>query len=120
MNPLYAAQNTKQVVLIPNAIIPGTENPQDFTDFVGGLLPQIITVLVLLTVISLAWWGIGYFLKNIPGFKSYAKTRIWDIILGLILIFGAYLILQVVNPNINNSKIFDNSLNQIKNSSPAQ
>lgn len=89
------------VDLIPNAKIPGLENVESFTDFVAKLLPQIITVLIILTVISLAWYGVQYITSNIPGMKGLAKVRLWEIIFGLLIILGAYLILYTINPNIN-------------------
>lgn len=97
--PTVHAQNNS-VTLIPTGI-PEMQNVTSVNSFISAALKNIITLLILATVIALAWYGMQYLGSNIPGMKGFAKVRIWDIVFGLILILGAYLILNTINPQIN-------------------
>ncbi len=78
----------------------GTNNFTDIAAYLKAIYQNIIRVVALIAVLSLAWWGLKYITSNIPGMKAASKERLFDILVGILVLLGAYLILKTINPNI--------------------
>ena len=92
-----------QVSLNPDSLNP--TNPLGsgasmMATFVGDLFPMMIKIIAAIAVLTIAFWGIRYMYSNVPGMEKVSKERIWSVFLGLLLALTAYLILQIINPEI--------------------
>ena len=73
---------------------------------------------MFLAVGVIVWAGLRYTLAaGNPSTQSDAKDQILQAILGLILLFGAYLILYTINPNLVNLKL--KTLDSVSVTAPA-
>ncbi len=88
------------VELNPDSINPSTSGLPDMPTFLGDLFPTLVKVIAAVAVLTIAYWGIRYMLSNVAGTKGVSKDRIWSTLLGLLLALSAYLILNVINPDI--------------------
>lgn len=72
-----------------------------FTDYTGDALKYSIVIAALLAVIMIIIGGFQYIMAagNTSAIES-AKNRIWQAILGLLLVIGSYLILHTINPDL--------------------
>jgi hypothetical protein len=85
---------------------PGTSpspvtDPNGFQKYLSDLFSKLISVIAVLAVLTIAYWGLKYILSGIPGIKTVSKERIWLAFWGLILALSAWLILDTINPQIN-------------------
>jgi hypothetical protein len=79
---------------------PGTIN--DFGAYVNALYIFAITVGALLAVLKLVAAGVKYMFSDIVTNKEAAKNDIRGALLGLLIVIGAVVILNTVNPNLTN------------------
>lgn len=98
---LLEARLVSAVEFIPDnsAIDPGSDLPSIST-FLGTLFPTLVKVIAAIAVLTIAYWGIMYMLSNVAGIKAMGKDRIWNTLLGLLLALSAWLILNIINPDI--------------------
>lgn len=87
-------------------------------DFVSNIFTMAISAGAILAVIRLSWAGYLYMTTDSWGSKGHAKEVIGDVVLGLLLLLGIYLILWQINPDILKLN-FLNSLRDIGSSAPA-
>ncbi|MDP3948634.1 MAG: hypothetical protein Q8Q17_01645 [bacterium] len=90
-------------------VVPDIANPQgtggagNFTGWVQNFYQFSLIAGVFLAVGVIAWAGLRYALAaGNPSGQSDARDQILQALLGLILLFGAYLILYTINPNLIN------------------
>lgn len=89
------------IPLIPDSLNPLNTGPlPGMPEFISDLFPTLVKVVAALAVLTIAYWGIRYILSGIPGIKSFGQERMWSALLGLLLALSAYLILDIINPNI--------------------
>jgi hypothetical protein len=101
MMPLFNLMLIFQVPLVADssAIDPKT-GLSNIPTFLGDLFPTLVKVIAAIAVLTIAYWGIRYMLSNVAGTKGVSKDRIWSTLLGLLLALSAYLILEIINPDI--------------------
>ena len=75
-------------------------NPSDFPTLVNGFFKLILAFGVVFAVLVLVFYGISYMTSEIGGKKAQAKRRIQAALLGLLLLLGAYIILNKINPGL--------------------
>jgi hypothetical protein len=72
----------------------------DFADYVNNLYRAAITIAALLAVIRIIFAGFQYMLSDIVTQKTEARKSIKNALLGLLIVIGAVLILETINPNL--------------------
>jgi len=85
--------------------IGGTDGPGenfDFGDYVNGLLTFAIGIAGALAVVMIVVGGIQYMSTDNFGEKAQGKEHIKNSLGGLILLIGAYMILNTINPDLVN------------------
>ncbi len=80
--------------------LPGVGNTTNLADLVSALINIMIAIGVLLAVMMLSVGGFQYMGQEAVSSKEDAKKTMTQAILGLMIIFGAYLILYIINPDI--------------------
>jgi hypothetical protein len=100
-NTAHAQNNSNPVVpTVPDNTLQGFPT---LGTWVTDNFPLFIKLIAAIAVLTIAYWGLRYILSGIPGIQSYGKERMWSAILGLILALAAYMILEIINPDILNS-----------------
>ena len=108
--PLFSvfAQTTGQINITPSDIAnsAGTGGRGNVAGWVNSFYQFSLIAGVFLAVGVIVWAGLRYTLAaGNPSTQSDARDQILQAILGLILLFGAYLILYTINPNLVNLKL---------------
>lgn len=106
--PAAFGQQVQPVVLEP---IPGVTQGNDFSfaTMMRGLFQALLGLGAILAVLMLVIGGIQYMTGEALNTKEQAREKIRNAILGLLLLFGSVLILQTINPNLLQFKIFSSS-----------
>lgn len=73
--------------------------------YIGSLFAIALSAGAILAVIRLVWAGYHYMGSDMWSSKDKAKTIINDVIWGMLLLLGTYLILYQINPCILNLDI---------------
>lgn len=83
--------------------IPGVTDAGDgtFAGYINFLYAFSIGIAGLLAVIKIIVAGVKYMMTDVVSTKSNAKGEITGALLGLLLILGAYIILNTINPRLN-------------------
>jgi len=76
--------------------------------FLNGLFTAAISIGAILAVLRIAYAGYEYMTSDAWGNKARAKEIIGDVVLGLMLLLGTYLILNQINPDLLNLNILQN------------
>jgi Type IV secretion system pilin len=76
-------------------------------DYVNSLYWASISIAAVLAVLRIIWAGIKYMLSEIVTEKGQAKKDIQGALYGLILIIGAVLLLDTINPTITKLTALD-------------
>ena len=77
------------------------ENP-GLAGYVNGLYRAAIIVAAILAVAKIVIAGVQYMLTDVAPTKGQAKKTIRGAIIGLLLVIGAVLILETINPTLTN------------------
>ncbi len=72
----------------------------NFSDYIGFLYGLSISIAALLAVVKIIIAGSKYMLSDLISGKESAKSDIQGAILGLLLILGAVIILEFINPQL--------------------
>jgi hypothetical protein len=94
---VFAQQKYMPLVEIPGITDGGGAS---FSEYINFLYILSITIAALLAVIKIVIAGVKYMLTDIVTSKEEAKKDIRKALLGLLLIMGAVLILNVINPQL--------------------
>ncbi len=78
----------------------GAEESFDFGDYFNGLLKFAIGIAGALAVVMIVVGGIQYMSTDNFGEKAQGKEHIKNAVGGMILLIGAYMILNTLNPNL--------------------
>lgn len=68
--------------------------------FVSGIFTIAISAGAIFAVLRLSWAGYLYMTSDSWGSKGHAREVIGDVVLGLLLLLGSWLILYQINPDI--------------------
>jgi hypothetical protein len=77
--------------------------------FLSALFTAAISIGAILAVLRLGYAGYEYMTSDAWGHKSHAREVIGDVVLGLLLLLGTWLILNQINPQILNLNILQNA-----------
>ena len=103
------AQTTGQINIVPPDIANmqgGADSGQRVAGWVSDFYQFSLIAGVFLAVGVIVWAGLRYTLAaGNPSTQSDARDQILQAILGLILLFGAFLVLSTINPNLVNLKL---------------
>ncbi len=91
---------------VPLVGLPNSDgNPANFESFINTLYYLSIGIAALLAVIKIIIAGVKYMLSDIVTSKEEAKKDIKGALLGLLIVLGAVLILEVINPQLTNINV---------------
>ena len=85
--------------------IPGLTNTSDLPSFINALYNVAIMIGVILSIIMIAYSGLTYMTVDSTNDKTASKKRIRNALIGLLLLLGTTLILNMINPEITSLKI---------------
>lgn len=71
-------------------------------DYINGLYLAAISIAAFLAVVKIIFAGVQYMLSEVVTNKEQAKKSIYGAIIGLLIVLGAFLILNTINPNLTN------------------
>ena len=101
-------------------VLPSFEN-QDFGQFIVAVYNLAIGLVGFAVFLQFTWAGLTYLLAagNMAEVGK-AKDKMRNAVVGAILLLSSYLILNVINPDLVNVKLFnlDDVSKNIKNSQP--
>jgi len=98
---LALAENaTDFVPLVGIPYVDTTKQSTTLGDYVNGLYWASISIAAILAFLKITWAGIKYMMSEIVTDKQSAKSDIKGALLGLIIILGAVLVLDTINPSI--------------------
>lgn len=83
----------------------------DLPTLLNALFKTAIAIGAIIAVVRLVYAGFLYMTTDLPGSKGNARDIIWDTIIGLFLLLGVWMILNMINPEILN-------LNAVRNVTP--
>ena len=87
--------------------IPGISDPNtDFNTYINTLYFISISVAGLVAVIKIIIAGVKWMLSDLVTSKQDAKSDIQGALIGLLIIISAVLILEVINPQLTQTKLF--------------
>ena len=79
------------------------------SDYINNVFKIVLSIGGILAVLRIAYAGYMYMgSADMWGNKQHAKEMLADAIIGLLLLFGIYLILNQINPNLLNLNILKN------------
>ena len=96
---------------VPMVGVPGLANVSNYTTemYIDALYKLAITVGGILAVIQIIFGGVMYMFDGSITRKKDGKDKIKGALFGLLIILGAVLLLQTINPDLLNLKIFNNA-----------
>lgn len=97
--PLVTLAQVKYDPLIRIPGVTDTESPT-FSGYINFLYALSISLAALLAVIKIIIAGVKYMLSDVVTSKGAAKQDIQAALFGLLLILGAYIILNTINPQL--------------------
>lgn len=112
---VLADETSGTVKYAPLVVIDGLTNATNggsFSDYIDFLYGLSIAIAALLAVIKIIVAGVKYMMSSLPGTKGNAKSEIQGALLGLLLILGAYLILNTINPALTKTTVNFQSLKE--------
>ena len=115
---VFADETSGTVKYAPLVVIDGLTNATNggsFSDYIDFLYGLSIAIAALLAVIKIVVAGVKYMMSSLPGTKGNAKDEIKGALLGLLLILGAYLILNTINPALTKTTVNFQSLKENPN-----
>ena len=98
---------TQAATFTPLVGIPGIPNPTglEFGEYINALYRLAISLAALLAVFKIVIAGAKYMLDDIVTHKQEAKEEIKGALVGLIVILGAWIILNTINTDITKNMI---------------
>ncbi len=75
----------------------------NLTQFITDLFDLAIALVGAMVFVRLVWAGVLYIFGAASGGAAKAKKMITDAVIGAIILLSAYLILNVINPELKNN-----------------
>ena len=102
---VYAQAFPTQIEVVYPTLVPGVPPPQSIRTFLPSYIRYIYTFAIfsggLLSLLSLVYGGFRFLTSSgNPGMMADAKEQILAGVLGLIIIFGSYVFLNEINPEL--------------------
>lgn len=91
--------------LTEQAVANGYIDSDSFALFFNNLYKFLLGLAVTLAIIEIIWGGLQYSTTDSIGNKEAGKKRIYNAILGLVLILSPVLVFSIINPNILNLSV---------------
>ncbi|HEY0220969.1 MAG TPA: hypothetical protein VGC58_01970, partial [Candidatus Paceibacterota bacterium] len=91
------AQETGYQFLAP---LPIEGNPSNLSDYIPGIIKLAIGIAAVMAFVMITFGGIKYATTDAISGKDEGRKHIWDAVIGLVLVLGAYAILYTINPKI--------------------
>lgn len=117
---VQVAQSEGFVPLQPLPQPTGSGESDSFVGFLQTLFQLSIIAAGVLAVLMITIAGFEYMGSDKFSTLQKAKSRLWNAILGLLIVLGAVLILQTINPNITGLDIFSDRQEQAEEGSGQQ
>ncbi len=108
-----AAEPIEPLIFLPR-IIGDTASPTSVEGLLQGLFQLSISIGAILAVVMIAVGGIEYMGSDAISSKSAGRERMFNAVLGLVLILGTYVILNTLNPNLLSFAIFSAPGNRVE------
>ena len=83
----------------------GLTSDGNFNDFINNLYTISISLAALLAVVKIIIGGVKWSLSDIVTTKESAKNDIQNAIFGLVIIIGAVLVLNIINPDLTDINV---------------
>lgn len=80
--------------------LPGIGESPGLSSYLGGVFNLSIGIAVTLAVLVITIQGVKYMFSDAGGVKTEAKSRIWDALLGVVIIAVAWILLNTINPDL--------------------
>ncbi len=103
---LFAAEG-EFIPLVGLPYIGDGGGPKHFGEYVKALYYAAISIGAFLAVIKIIFAGVKYMLTDVVTTKGDAKKDIYGALIGLLIVVGAVLILQTINPRLLEIKLFN-------------
>lgn len=87
----------------------GTDPDESFAGFIQAAFELSVIAAGMLAVLVLTIAGFQYMTSDAFTDKENAKKRIWNAIVGLLIVLGSYMLLYQINPNLVNLNVFTGS-----------
>lgn len=71
-----------------------------FAQLLSVFFTLALSLSAAFAVVMITIGGVQYMLSDVPGTKSAGRERIRNAVYGLILVFGAWVIINTINPNL--------------------
>jgi hypothetical protein len=78
----------------------GTDCKASLSSYIPGLFNLMIGVAAVIAVAYIIWGGIEYITTDSWNGKQDGKNRIWNAVIGLVIVITSYLILYTINPKL--------------------
>lgn len=88
--------------------IPGVDPSAGVGSYINALYLLAISAAAFLAVIRLMMAGVKYMFTDVVPSKESAKKDIRSALVGLLIVIGAALILETINPNLRSFGVFEN------------
>jgi hypothetical protein len=104
---------SQETQYLPLAPLPeaAPDSGTNLTTYLQGGFRLVIIIVAILAVIMIAYSGLQYMTSNAVPAKTMAKERLYNAVGGLLLLLGAVLILQTINPELTSLKLIDTLTN---------
>lgn len=93
------------VGLTDQSMMNGVIGNASFAAFFNNLYKFLVGIAVALAIIEIIWGGLEISTKDSVSSKSDGKQRIYNAIMGLLLILSPVIVFSIINPNILNLSI---------------
>jgi hypothetical protein len=103
--PILTFAQAAPLPFTPLVSIPGLQNATDLNAYINALYSLSISIAALIAVVKIVLAGAKYMLDDLVSGKQQAKTDIWNALIGLLIIIGAWLILNTINSDLTNPSI---------------
>jgi hypothetical protein len=88
-----------------NLGVGSTSKDVTFSDYIDYLYVTSISIAAMIAVVKIIIAGVKYMLTDVISGKGEAKSDIKGALLGLLLILGAVIILEVINPELTKNSV---------------
>lgn len=100
--PLIVSADEEANVMVK--LMSSTTTYDSFNAYIQDIYQLILVVAVMLAFLYILWSGVEYI--NPLSSKKVAKDRFTKAITGLLIVLGTYFLLNMINPEIFNVKLF--------------
>lgn len=109
-NVVFAQQIPTRIEILYPTLVPGVPPPQTYKVFLPSYIRYIYTFVVfsggLISLLALLYGGVRFLTSSgNPGAMADAREQILAGILGLFIVFGSYVVLHEINPELTDLRL---------------